>query len=115
MDSHEFKRLGGHAGAAEDCVHGDVQLLKEPFGDVDTIPVSVAPDAELTRGGIHLCCELQLRDLQFEFSGECRSTRNGTPPIGISAFAIENWESRYQHKPDHTPPWVTCADRDWGR
>src|SRR6266704_2749054 len=79
-------------GAAEDCVYGDVPLLKEPFGDVDTIPVSVAPDAELTRGGIHLCCELQLRDLQFEFSGECGSTRNGTPPIGIAAFAIENWE-----------------------
>ena len=31
--------------AAEECIHGDVQILKEPFGDVDTIPVSIAPDA----------------------------------------------------------------------
>ena len=62
-------------GTAEDCIYGDVPLLKEPFGDVDTIPVSLAPDAELTREGIHLYRELQLRDLQFEFSGSAGAGR----------------------------------------
>ena len=113
-DSHEFKASWRSRGASEDCVHGDVPLFKEPFGDVDTIPVSVAPGAEFTRGGIHLCCELQLLDPQFEFSGEYGGTRNRTPPIGISAFAIKTWESRYRHKPDHTPRWVTVQRNHGG-
>jgi hypothetical protein len=32
---------------------------------------------------------LQLRDLQFEFSGECGSARNGTPPIGNSRVVCD--------------------------
>jgi len=97
MDSYESKHLGGYAMPLKIASTVMSHFLKEPFGDVDTIPVSVAPDAELARGGIHLCCELQLRDLQFEFSGECGSTQMGRP-IGKSAsFAMENWESRYRH------------------
>ena len=103
--------MGLSGGTAEDCIYGDVPLLKEPFGDVDTIPVSLAPDAELTREGIHLYRELQLRDLQFEFSGSAGAGRNGTPPTGISAFASESWEShRYRHKSDHTPRWVALGE-----
>jgi hypothetical protein len=38
--------------AAEGWIYVDAPLPKEPFGDVDTIPVLLAPGAELTRGHI---------------------------------------------------------------
>ncbi len=96
--------LGLSGGTAEERIYCYVPFLKEPFGNVNTIPVSLAPDAKLTRGGIHLCCELHLRNSQFEFSSERGNTRNLTPPIGISAFA--SGSHRYRHKPDHTPALV---------
>jgi len=43
--------------------------------------------------------ELQLPDSHFKFSRQSGSERNGTPPIGISAFASQNWvSSRYHHR-----------------
>jgi len=74
-------------GAAEDGIYGDAPLLKEPFGDVDSVPVLLAPDVEFTRRSIHLCREFQSHDLQLEFSGQRGSTWNGSPPIGVAAFA----------------------------
>jgi hypothetical protein len=58
----------GSRGGAEVEVYGDAPLLKEPFGDVDTIPVLLTPGPQLKRARIHLCYEVQLPDLHFKFS-----------------------------------------------
>ena len=41
-------------GAVEDLVHGEAPLLEQPLGDVDEVPVPLAPEAELARRGVHL-------------------------------------------------------------
>jgi hypothetical protein len=92
-------RVGSRDGAESD-IYGDAPLLKQPFWDVAPILVSLAPGAELTRRRIRPCRKLQLPDPQFEFSSESGSERNGTPPIGVSAFALRSGESnRYRHRP----------------
>jgi len=70
-------------GGAEVEIYGEAPLPKEPFRDLDTIPVLLTPGAEFTRGRIHLCHEVQLPDLQFEFRRESGSERNGTPQVGF--------------------------------
>jgi hypothetical protein len=84
-------------GAAEGWIYGDTPLPEEPFRDIAPIPVLLAPRAELTRGGIHRWSELQLPDPQFELGGENGSGLNGTPPVGVAAFASRSdW---YRHRP----------------
>src|SRR5216683_2240159 len=87
-------------GVVEAQVHGDAPLLEQPFGDVDPIPVLLAPGAELDRGRIRLWRELQASHPQLELGGERRDGRHGTPPIWVAALANSNWESRrYRHRP----------------
>jgi hypothetical protein len=74
-------------GAADVWIYGDVPLVQQPFGDVDTIPVLPAPAAQLGREDIRFSREVQLPDLQFEFGHEDRDGWHGTPPVGIAAFA----------------------------
>jgi len=44
----------GLCRAVEVCVYEDPPLIKQPFWDVEAVPVSLAPVAELSRGGIGL-------------------------------------------------------------
>jgi hypothetical protein len=44
-----------------------------------------------------LCRQLQLLDQKIEFSGERRGERHGTPPVGISAFAIHRETAGINH------------------
>ena len=97
QDTTALARSGGGGGV---WIYGDAPLRKEPFGDVDSIPVLLAPDSEHTRRCIHLWRELQLLGLQFELGGESRSGWHRTPPVGISAFASRSGGSdRYRHRP----------------
>jgi hypothetical protein len=52
----------GSRDGAEIQIYGDAPLFKQPFWDIEPIPVLLTPGAEVTRGGIHLCRELQLPD-----------------------------------------------------
>ena len=92
-------------GAGEEGVDRDAPFFEEPFGDVDAVPILPAPDAELTRRRVHLGLEVQALDLQFEFGGDSWSGRNGTPPIGVPAFA--RGKHRRHHRPKHTPQQVS--------
>jgi len=84
---------------AEGWIYGEAPRLKQPFWDVYTIPVLPAPVPQFRRRGIHLWRELQLPDPQFKFGGERGSGRNGTPPIGVAAFASQSRKSdRYRHR-----------------
>jgi len=86
----------GLGSTAEHWIYGQAPLFKEPFWDVDSILIVLAPRAQCTRGGIHLGRELQVSDPYFEFSGKGRRGRNGTSPIGIAAFAFRS--DRYRHR-----------------
>jgi hypothetical protein len=77
----------GLRSVAEGWIYSEAPHREQPLRDVDTIPVLFAPGPQLRRRGVPLWCKVQLPDLQFEFSDEHRDVRNGTPPIGISAFA----------------------------
>ena len=83
----------GPRDAAQGCVYGDAPLLKEPFGDVDTITVLLALGPELTRGRIHLCHEVQLPDPHFKFGRQSEHRRNGTRPIRVFSFALRRGKS----------------------
>jgi len=62
------------------------------FKELDPVPQFKAT-AKLGR-------ELQLPDPQFELSSESGRGWNGTPPIGVSAFASRSLEcTRYRHGP----------------
>ena len=74
-------------GGGEVWIYGNVPLSKQPFWDVQPIPVLPAPPAQFGRVDIRVCGESQVPDLQFEFSRENWGGRNGTPPVGIAAFA----------------------------
>ena len=92
-------------GVAEGWIYGEAPCLKQPFWDVDTVPVLPAPGTQFRRRGIHLCRKVQLPDPQFEFSSERRGGRDGMSPIGISAFASHSWETAgITTRADHTPP-----------
>jgi hypothetical protein len=94
-------------GAGEEVVDHDAPFFEEPFGDVDTVSVLVAPDAELARRRVHQGREVQVLDLQFELGGYGPSGRNGTPPVGVAASALEKDR---RHRPKHTPQQVSPQD-----
>ncbi len=75
---------------AEEEIYGDAPLLKQPFWDIEPVPVLLTPGVELTRRGIRPWRKVQLPDPQLEFSRESESKRNGTPPVGVSAFALRS-------------------------
>ena len=77
----------GLGGVVEAQVPGDAPLLEQPFWDVDSIPVLLAPGAELKRRGIRIQRELQLLDPQFEF---CSQSRGG----GRHGTKVLVWRSR---------------------
>jgi hypothetical protein len=78
-------RLKWSRGVAEGWIYGEAPRLKQPFWDVDTVPVLPAPGTQFRRRGIHLCRKLQLPDPQFELSSERRGGRDGNVP---------NWDFR---------------------
>jgi hypothetical protein len=86
-EGQDTTALAWLGGAAEGCIYVEVPFLEEPFGDVDSILIVLAPGVQLTRGGIHLRRELQVSHLEFKFSGESGNGRHGTPPGGVAAFA----------------------------
>jgi hypothetical protein len=96
-EGQDTTALAWLGGGAEVWIYVEAPFRKQPFGDVDTIPVFLAPGVKLTRGGIQLWRELQVSDPQFELGGENRSGRNGAPPIGVAAFA--RMDDRYRHRP----------------
>ncbi len=83
---------------AERWLHSHAPLLKEPFWDVEPIPILLAPDPQLSRRRIRFRRESQRPDPHFELSRESGSRWNGTSPIGVSASALRggdgNW---YRH------------------
>jgi len=98
----------GHT--TEGCVYGDAPFLKEPFWDIALIPVSLAPDAEFRRRGIHPCRKPQLPGPHFKPSRQSEQRRNGTPPIGVAAFALRSGESnRCRHRPRSYSALGDCA------
>ena len=74
-------------GAGEEVVDGDPPFFEEPLGDVDTVPILLAPDAELARGGIRARREVQPPRLQLELGGEHGTGQDGTPSVRAAAFA----------------------------
>ncbi len=116
----------GSGGGVDVEIYGDAPLLKEPFGDVDTIPILLAPGPELARRGIRSRRELQVPDPPFEFSGVSGSVQNGMAPIWVPAFALRNWKSNWSHhslmilrfwsdewKAFLRPKMMTCLWRKW--
>jgi hypothetical protein len=101
---------GGGLLSADVWIYGDVPLLQQPFGDVDTIPVLPAPPAQLRGEGVFFSVEVQLLCLQFEFGGEDREGRHGLPPLGIAAFVSSVGDGGWsRHIPDDTPSPFTHA------
>jgi hypothetical protein len=49
-------KIGGLRGAAEVCVNAELPLIKQPFWDVESVPVSLAPAAQLSRDDIMVRC-----------------------------------------------------------
>ncbi len=53
-------------------------------------------------------------DLQFEFGSESANGRNGTPPIGVPAFALGGGKSRrYRHRPRSYSALGNSAAGSW--
>jgi hypothetical protein len=50
--------IGRLGSAAEVRVYADFPLIQQPFWDVESVPVSLAPDAELIREDIGLWYKL---------------------------------------------------------
>src|SRR5450759_5060098 len=105
-----LQRVVGSRYAAQGCVYGDAPFLKQPFWDIEPIPVLLAPGAELTRGGIRPCRELQMSRPHFKFSRQGEQRRNGTPPIGVFALARRSGENRRcRHRPRSYSDWADTA------
>lgn len=68
---------------------------------------SSQPGVELKRGRIHQCREVQVLGLQFEFGRERGNARNGTPPVGVAAFA--HVADRCRHRPRSYSALGRCA------
>src|SRR6202022_3218833 len=83
----------GLGGAAEVWIHGDVPRVKQPFWDVESVSVSLAPVAERLREDIGLWRQLQLPDLHFEFGRKIWSGLHETAPVRIAAHTSHNREN----------------------
>src|SRR5882724_921995 len=78
---------GGHAAAPNFRSTVMPHSSSSHSGDIEPIPVLLAPSAELKRSCIHPCGQLQLSRPSSNSVAESGSWRKGTPPIGVSAFA----------------------------
>ena len=87
-------------GAAPERVHGDAPLREQPLGDVDAVPVLLAPGAELARSGIHVWREMQPPRLQLELGGERRGCGIGRPQFGLPRLRVR--ATGIAMGPDHT-------------
>ena len=95
-------------GVAEAWIYGDAPFLKQPFGDVAPVSVSLAPSTQLNRAGVCVLRESQVPHLHFELGRERRAGPKGLPPIGIAATARHDGESGwYRHSSDDTPAGCT--------
>jgi hypothetical protein len=91
--------------------YGDAPFPQQPFRDVGPIPVSLAPDEQLTRGGVDLLRESQFPDLHFKLGDKNGSWREGTAPVWISAFAGRNLEIDWVC---HKPTWYSSQELSVG-
>ena len=68
-------------------IHYNVPLRKKPLGNVNSVPVFLAPAAQLLRKNVILFAEPQSADFHLELSGGTWSAYEGLSPVGISTFA----------------------------
>lgn len=71
----------------EGNIHNDVPLRKKPLGNVDSVPVFLAPAAQLLRKNVFLFAEPQATDFHLELSGGTWNAYEGLSPVGISTSA----------------------------
>ena len=68
-------------------IYDNVPLREKPLGNVNSVPVCLAPAAQLLRKNVILSAEPQSADFHLELSGETWSAYEGLSPVGISTFA----------------------------
>ena len=105
--------LADESGGAEVQVDRDAPFFKQPFGDVASVPVVLAPVVQRLRAEVGLRGELQTPDLHFELRGQSGNMGHRLAPVGVAAFSDFGRVSELsRHVEDNTPLRAIWEFRD---
>ena len=72
-----------------EVVNRDFPYLQEPFGDVDTVPILLAPDAELMRRGVRLGVRRRRLTCSSNSVAIARAGGMGRPQLGLPCLRLK--------------------------
>ena len=85
-------------------VHLDLHspLGQQPFGNVDSVPITIAPELQLSRANVLRCLQSETCDLNIELSDQRRDAKGRLAPIRIATF-VHTHRSYYLHQTASLP------------